>query len=300
MIGVGSAMALSAGASLLGGERRNRAQGEQASAQMAFQERMSSTAHQREVADLKAAGLNPMLSVNHGASSPGGAMADIQDTITPAVSSAMEAGKTAVAVPNVKADTHVKEASAKQVEAQTRNIEQDTLNKAAQNPNIAREGRLLEEQILKASTDTRTSVAQREHLSQLVQESITREYTNMHERALIDARRENIDIDTALQRQYNKLLEAQMPALLDQARIDATDAASVARWNRLIAGAVSEWTKQIPGKFSFNLGDRDSGGPGAYKLEPQLPSTGLKNPGASSAKSRESYYSRGTSGYLGR
>lgn len=92
-----------AAASLIGGMMRNDSAEEQSAEQMAFQERMSSTAHQREVADLKAAGLNPMLSTKYGGSStPPGAAAPIQDALTPAVNTGMAAQQTQATVANLR------------------------------------------------------------------------------------------------------------------------------------------------------------------------------------------------------
>lgn len=49
--------------------------------QMAFQAEMSNTSHQREVKDLLAAGLNPILSANGGASTPSGSYAAVDSSM---------------------------------------------------------------------------------------------------------------------------------------------------------------------------------------------------------------------------
>lgn len=126
--------------------------------QMDFAERMSSTAHQREVADLRAAGLNPILSANTGASSPSGSGMEIPDfgkTAQEGMSTALQAKDihqrkgliesqrtqmayqmenlaTSTQLLNKEIETEVQNARTKEAEADAKRVVADFLKK---NPN---------------------------------------------------------------------------------------------------------------------------------------------------------------------
>lgn len=81
VIGGGVGLA-SAGINAMSQHSTNSANAMEAQKNRDFQERMANTAHVREVADLKAAGLNPMLSMGApGAATPSGSVAQMQNEV---------------------------------------------------------------------------------------------------------------------------------------------------------------------------------------------------------------------------
>lgn len=104
-----------------GAEKQNKQSMRMMKKQMEWQEYMSNTAHQREVADLRAAGLNPILSATGGmgASTPSGSSAPIVNEEGAGVSSALQA-LTALAESTLAKETaNLKKAETEQTEVVT-------------------------------------------------------------------------------------------------------------------------------------------------------------------------------------
>lgn len=106
-----------AGLQMSGAEQANAQNAEIALENRRWQERMANSAHVREVDDLKAAGLNPILSVNAGATTPQGATAQMQNTMEGMAQSGREIAMMKLNADKMKSETQLNQATVGKAQA---------------------------------------------------------------------------------------------------------------------------------------------------------------------------------------
>lgn len=119
---------ISGGMNYLGQQQANAANAQQAQRQMEFQAEQTGSSYQRGVADMKAAGLNPMLAYSQGgAASGGGASASMGNELGAGANAAQSALMARQQMQQSQAQIHNINADTSNKEQQTTNLESENL-----------------------------------------------------------------------------------------------------------------------------------------------------------------------------
>lgn len=139
---------IGSGLSFLGGQAQNAASAQAAREQMDFQKEMSDTSYQRQIKDLEAAGINPMLVTKlGGASTPPGAMPSFVNPGLMAAQSFSAMQSSQAAKQQAETSERMSESQIQQVNAATDKIREEIKN-------IPIEGQRLKEMVYLVARQT--------------------------------------------------------------------------------------------------------------------------------------------------